>query len=100
MGTFVITSETRSSAYEYKNNDVIVNGNFNKNGQTDVVNDISGTIYRNNENAQGEYICNFSGYNRDGNIKYSFSEFSMADAAIVLAAVNEIQQNIIPVDAE
>ena len=90
------TSSTLNSNYEFKNDYVVVNGNFVKDAKTDVLSNISGTAYRkDSQGEQGEYIGNFNGYMRDGEIKYSLSEMSRADSNLVWDAIDAIEANII-----
>jgi hypothetical protein len=49
---------------------------------------------------QGEYIGNFNGYMRDGEVKYSISEMSRKDANKVWDAIDEIEQNILGTNGE
>lgn len=96
MESFEITSSTLNSNYEFKNDYVVVNGNFVKDAKTDVLLNISGTAYRKNaQGEQGDYIGNFNGYMRDGEIKYSLSEMSRADSNLVWDAIDAIEANII-----
>ena len=87
MESFNITSSTLNSNYEFKNDYVVVNGNFVKDAKTDYRKDSQGE--------QGEYIGNFNGYMRDGEIKYSLSEMSRADSNLVWDAIDAIEANII-----
>lgn len=96
MESFVIKSSTLNSNYEYKNDYVVVNGNFVKDATTNSLNNISGSVYRKDaEGEQGEYIGNFNGYMRDGEIKYSLSEMSHRDSDLVWDAIDAIEANII-----
>ena len=96
MESFEITSSTLNNNYEYKNDYVVVNGSFVKDAKTDVISSISGTAYRKNaQGEQGEYIGNFNGYMRDGEIKYSLSEMSRQDSNLVWDAIDAIEGNII-----
>ena len=96
MESFEITSSTLNSNYEFKNDYVVVNGNFVKDAKTDALSNISGTAYRKNaQGEQGEYIGNFNGYMRDGEIKYSLSEMSRQDSNLVWDAIDAIEANII-----
>ena len=96
MESFEITSSTLNNNYEYKNDYVVVNGNFVKDAKTDVLSNISGTAYRKNaQGEQGEYIGNFNGYMRDGEIKYSLSEMSRQDSNLVWDAIDAIEVHVI-----
>lgn len=96
MKQFEITSSSLNSQYTFKDDNVIVNGNFNKDAQQDTLQNVSGMAYR--KNAQGEmgdYLGNFNGVMRDGTVKYSISEMTRRDANLVWDAIDEIEANII-----
>ena len=46
MGTFNIISSTLNSMYEYKDENLVVNGNFAKDATTDTLQNVSGSCYR------------------------------------------------------
>lgn len=99
MGTFTITSSQLSNNYEYKNESVIVNGVFNKNNTTGEFLNINGTAYRAvGDGQQGDYIGNFNGYIRNGEIRYSLSEMSRRDSNLVWDAIDEIEQYVLAED--
>lgn len=96
MGTFNITSSFLNNNYEYKNSVVVVTGNYNKDAKTDTLQNINGSVYvQNQDGEQGEYIGNFNGYMRDGEIRYSMSEMSRRDSDKVWDAIDEIEQNVL-----
>lgn len=95
MGTFVIKSSTLNNQFEYSDESLIVVGNYAKDAQNDVFQNVSGSCYRNNSGQQGEYVGNFNGYMRDGEIRYSMSEMSRKDSNKVWDAIDEIEANII-----
>ena len=101
-GTFVITSSTSNSQFEYKNSAMVIQGNFAKDTTTDALQNISASCYRKNDSGeQGEYFGNFNGYCReDGEIRYSMSEMSRRDANSVWDAIDEIEPQILDADEE
>jgi hypothetical protein len=96
---FRIISETNNAQYEYKNTGIIVQGNYAKDATNGNLQNISGSCYRNNQNEQGEYIGNFNGYMRGEEVKYSLSEMTRQDSNLVWGAIEDIEGEIIPVDA-
>lgn len=95
MGTFKITSSTLNSQYEYKNESVIANGFFVKDAPSNEVQSANGSFYRiNSQGDRGDYIGNYNGYMRDGEMKYSLSEMSRKDSNLVWDAIDEIEQFI------
>ena len=96
-GTFNITKQTNNVQYTYSNNEVIVQGNYVKDGQTDALQNINGTCYRKNQDdTQGEFFGNFTGVVRSANdIRYSMSEMSRRDASKVWDAIDEIEEAVL-----
>lgn len=96
MGTFTITSSNLNNGYNYKDSAVIVTGSYNKDAQTNTLQNVSGQVYRQNEQGeQGDYIGNFNGYMRDGEIRYSLSEMSRRDSNLVWDAIDGIEPYIL-----
>ena len=95
MGTFNVTSSTLNNGYEYSNEYVTVNGNYTMDATNNTLQNVSGSVYKPAVGGQGEYIGNFNGYMRDGEVKYSISEMSRKDANKVWDAIDEIEQNIL-----
>lgn len=95
MGTFNITSSTLNNSYEYKDENIIVNGNYTKNAQTGSLQSINGSCYRiNSEGEQGDFVGSFNGNVRNGEIYYSLSEMSRRDSNLVWDAIDEIEQYV------
>ena len=96
MGTFNVISSTLNSQYEYKDDNLVVNGNFAKDATTDTLQNVSGSCYRiNAQGEQGEYVGNFNGNMRNGEIKYSVSEMSRKDSNLVWTAIGEIEPYVL-----
>lgn len=91
MSTFNVTSSTLNSSYEYKNGVVVVNGSYSKDATNDTLQSIGGSVYNDNNGQQGDYIGNFNGYMRDGEIRYSLSEMSRKDSNKTWDAIDEIE---------
>lgn len=96
MGTFVITSQTTNAQYEYRDNAIIVQGNFAKDASTGTLKSISGSCYLKDGDNQGEYIGNFNGYPRNGEIRYDLSEMTRQNSNLVWNATDEIELEILP----
>ena len=96
MSTFNVTSSSLNNQYEYANTNVTVNGNYVKDATTDTLQSVSGSVYNlpAQQGQQGEYIGNFNGYMRDGEVKYSISEMSRRTSSKVWDAIDEIEANI------
>lgn len=96
-GTFEIKSQTNNANYEYKDENLIVQGQFVKDGTTGDLQTINGTCYRiNAQGSTGEMIGTFNGYMRDGEVRYNMSEMSRRDSNKVWDAIDEIEAAVIP----
>ena len=98
METFVIKSQTTNAQYEYKDENIIVQGSFVKDAANGNLQSISGSCYRKDGDEQGDYIGNFNGYPRNGAIKYDLSEMTRQDSNLVWNAIDVIEAEIIPQD--
>ena len=95
MGTFNIISSTLNTQYTYTDENLIVEGNYTKEAQSGDIQNINGSCYRNNEGGHGEYVGNFNGYMRNGEIKDSVSEMSRKDSNLVWTAIGEIEPYVL-----
>ena len=95
MGTFTITSSTLNNGYDFKNASVTVQGSYTKDATTDTLQNVSGQVYQLAVGGSGEYIGNFNGYMRNGEIKYSVSEMSRKDSNLVWTAIGEIEPYVL-----
>lgn len=100
MGTFTVTSSNLNCGYEYKNESVEVSGSYSKDATTDTMTNVSGAAYVTTPDGRGEYIGNFNGYMRDGEVRYSLSEMSRKNSNLVWNAIDEIELNIIGTNNE
>ncbi len=97
MGTFNITNSTLNSSYTYTDEDIVVNGSYEKDAQNDTLRSISGSCYyKTDSGEQGEVIGNFNGYMRDGEMKYSLSEMSRKENNLVWNAIDNIEPHVLP----
>ena len=97
MATFEIKSQTNNATYEYKDENLVVQGNYVKDGTSNALVSVSGSCYRITEQGQqGEYVGNFNGYMRDGEVRYTTSEMSRRDSTKVWDAIDEIEAAVIP----
>lgn len=95
MGTFTITSITVNSQYDYKESNIVVIGNFVKNGSNDALQSIQGGCYRNENGDAGAYFGSFTGTpTPDGEIQYDLSSMKRQDSNLVWDAIDEIEPNI------
>lgn len=96
MGTFNVTSSNLNNQYKYSNDTLIVIGNYNQDVTTTTLLNVNGSAYRKNaQGEQGDYIGNFSGTMRNGEILYSLSEMSRHDSNAVWDAIDEIEPYIL-----
>ena len=96
MSTFNVTSSSLNNQFEYANENVTVQGSYTKDATNNTLQNVSGSVYKvpAQQGQQGEYIGNFNGYMRDGEVRYSISEMSRRNATITWDAIDEIEANI------
>lgn len=94
MGTFTIKSRQTTTQYEYENEQVIATGNYTENTESSEVLSISGQQTLKN----GQYIGNFNGYKRDGEMVFSYSDVPQEYMGAFQQAVTEIVGEIIPTE--
>ena len=96
MGTFNVTSSELNNAFEFKNESLIIGGSYKKDAGENTLKSINGSIYLIDEAGErGDYLGNFNGYMRDGEIKYSVSEMSRKDSNLVWTAIGEIEPYVL-----
>ena len=78
----------------------IVQGNYVKDAVNGNLQSINGECYRKNEQGEtGEYIGNFNGFPQpDGSINYDLSQMKRSDSNLVWDAIDDIQNEVLPVD--
>jgi len=97
MGTFAVINSTLNSSYTYTDENIVVNGGYEKDAQNNTLRSISGSCYRMTQDGQqGEYVGNFNGYQREGGIKYSLSEMTRRDNNLVWNAIDGIEPHVLP----
>lgn len=96
MSTFNVTSSSLNNQFEYADENVTVQGSYTKDATNDTLQNVSGSVYKvpAQQGQQGEYIGNFNGYMRDGEVRYSISEMSRRNANMTWDAIDEIEANI------
>ena len=98
MSEFVIKSSTLNSQYEFKDANIIVNGNFQKNAQDGKLTSISGECYRNVDGNMGESFGYFNGYPNGDEMMYDLSQMKRADNNIVWDAIEAIELEVLPTE--
>ena len=94
MGTIKVTSSTLNTNFTYESESLFINGSYQQDSQSGEQKTISGTCYKPKDGVQtGEYIGNFNGTMRNGEIKYSLSEMSRRDSMMVWDAIDELEAN-------
>ena len=96
MGTFNVTSSTINSQFDYKETNIVVIGNFVKNGSTGDLQSVQGGCYRNENGDAGAYFGSFTGApGSDGEVQYDLSSMRRQDSNLVWDAIDEIEPHII-----
>ena len=102
MEKFDVLSSQLNESYKYLNDDLVVDGNYSKDGKTGDLVSISGNAYQKTSSGEkGNYIGAFNGYMReDGEVKYSLSEMSRAQSNMVWDAIDGIEKYVLPQEEE
>lgn len=94
MGTMKITNQTLNTNFVYDNESLSVSGSYQQDKISGELVSINGTCYKPESGGQGEYVGNFSGRVRDGEMKYTLSDMTRQDTSLVLEAIDEIEEYI------
>ena len=95
MSEFVVKSSTLNSQYEFKDVNIIVNGNFQKNAQDGKLTSISGECYRNVDGNMGDSFGYFNGYPNGNEMMYDLSQMKRADSELVWDAIEAIEAEVL-----
>ena len=98
MSEFVVKSSTLNSQYEFKDVNIIVNGNFQKNAQDGKLTSISGECYRNVDGNMGDSFGYFNGYPNGDEMMYDLSQMKRADSELVWDAIEAIEAEVLPTE--
>lgn len=95
MGNFRITSSVNNVQYNYEDENLKVDGNYEKDIDGKLQG-LHGNIYRSDENGvNGEYVGYFNGTYNGDEIRYSFSDMTRKMSNLVWDAVDEIEENVL-----
>lgn len=98
MSEFVVKSSTLNLQYEFKDVNIIVSGNFQKNAQDGKLISISGECYRNVDGNMGESFGYFNGYPNGDEMMYDLSQMKRADSELVWDAIEAIEAEVLPTE--
>lgn len=101
MGNLVIKDSTSKTTFEYSNDKMIAQGEYEK-GLQGKLKTVKATCFHKNEDGTiGTNFGNFHGIMRaDNKIHYSMSEMSREDSTTVWDAIDEMEPEIIGEDNE
>lgn len=92
---FEITNQNINTQFEFDAEKVIIQGNFMKTDKDGNLKSVQGNVFAKNEDGTiGQGIGNFSGHVRGNVLKYTISEMTCTDAAVVLEAIAKLEPNI------
>ena len=92
---FEITNQNINTQFEFDAEKVIIQGNFMKTDKNGNLKSVQGNVFAKNEDGTiGQGIGNFSGHVRGNALKYTISEMTCTDAAVVLEAIAKLEPNI------
>lgn len=98
MSEFVVKSSTLNSQYEFKDVNIIVSGNFQKNAKDGKLISISGECYRNVDGNMGESFGYFNGYPNGDEMMYDLSQMKRDDSELVWDAIEAIEAEVLPTE--
>lgn len=101
MGNLVIKDSTSKTTFEYSNDKMIAQGEYEK-GLQGKLKTVKATCFHKNEDGTiGTNFGNFNGIMRsDEKVHYSMSEMSREDSTTVWDAIDEMEPEIIGEDNE
>ena len=95
MSEFVVKSSTLNSNYEFKDVNIIVSGNYQKNAQDGKLISISGECYRNVDGNMGDSFGYFNSYPNGNEMMYDLSQMKRADSELVWDAIEAIEEEVL-----
>ena len=98
MGTMTVKSVTKTTKADYENSvkDMKIILNYNKDGQTEALLSMNGTVLH---LTSGEPAGNFNGVMNNGEMEYTFSGLKRADMIALEECLEDIEQQITTVSA-
>ena len=90
------TEKTKSISYRNVNNNTITNGDYVVDLATGNLLSVSGSVYVKETNpdtqaaVEGRYIGGFNGHPEGNDMSYGFSNMTLNDMLLVMAAIQEI----------
>lgn len=101
MGNLVIKDSTSKTTFEYSNEKMIAQGEYDK-GLQGKLKTVKATCFHKNEDGTiGTNFGSFNGIMRaDGKVHYSMSEMSREDSKTAWAAIDEMEPEIIGNDKD
>lgn len=91
MGTLVTKSQTSNTQADYTGEGLTISVNYNEDAISKTLKSLSGPIYK---TADMSYAGDFNGQMKDGEIQYSLSNVKSSDMPAVIAAINDIEEQI------
>ena len=98
MSEFVVKSSVLNSNYEFKDVNIIVSGNYQKNAKDGKLISISGECYRNVDGNMGDSFGYFNGYPNGNEMMYDLSQMKRADSELVWDAIEAIEEEVLPTE--
>lgn len=100
MGTFKIAGSTMNHQYSYEDEAVVVTGSYSTDVQQGTVRNIHGSVSARNVAGHEEYVGDFSGVMREGELRYSLSEMTRENAAKTWAAIDAVEAQVLSAQEE
>lgn len=95
MSELRIKEKVLNVQYGYSNENLLVDGSYMENQEDGTLVQINGQCYAKNEDgSRGSNVGNFSGYRRDGIMKYTTSEITPEYGIMIWEAIQDIVSHI------
>lgn len=95
MGTFVVKASRINKSFEVVTDALIVAGNFTIDEQSNELQVINASCFRNQQGKQGDLVGTFNGIKRGDGIRYTLTEMALTDILAVTDVIKDIENNIL-----
>ena len=95
MGTFIVKASRINKSFEVVTDALVVAGNFTIDEQSNELQIINASCFRNQQGKQGDLVGTFNGIKRGDGIRYTLTEMALTDILAVTDVIGDIEHNIL-----
>lgn len=95
MGTFIVKASRINKSFEVVTDALVVAGNFTIDEQSNELQIINASCFRNQQGKQGDLVGTFNGIKRGDGIRYTLTEMALTDILAVTDVISDIEHNIL-----